>query len=299
MSIAIASLPEIDSDSIPTRLSWGAVIAGCVVALSLHVVLVLAGLALGVALVNPQPYRDDLPGLSIAAGVAWTVSALISLWIGGWVAGRTGKIGPGNAGGIHGMLVWAVSTVVIFLSLSSGTSLLVGGALKTIGSGAVQAASRAGMVAHGSAADRDLMTSAGLLGNFVDEAMPDANARGGPAAQARARREITTALARTFTEKETGAREDLVQALVRAGKPAAEADELVRSWEDAYTRSSQALEAAATRATKKTAVIAAWTFIGFVTGALFAAWGGRAGAHRSLYLETTDAVETAVAVATP
>ncbi len=115
------------------RLSWGAIFAGCLVALSLHLLLTMLGLGLGFRVANPYNSDNSALGFTIAAGVAWTVSALVSLWVGGWVAGRTSGKGYGNVGGLHGIVVWSVATVVSFTIFSSTVGLLAGGATAVVG----------------------------------------------------------------------------------------------------------------------------------------------------------------------
>lgn len=274
----------------PSRLSWGAIIAGCVAALSLHLLLTLLGLSLGIALVDPAPGQQDGPELSAAAGVAWSVSALASLWIGGWIAGRTGRRGPGNTGGIHGLLVWSVGTVVSFAAATGGTGLAVGAAARLVG----RSATAAGLVG---AARPDLTQPAGLLANFEEELLPPAGgvARPGEPSRARIRRELTAALQQRFTREQSpeaggrAARDALVRVLVEAGRPPAEAEAMVSRWEDAYARARQKAESAAVLAAKRSAMLASWTVAAFALGAFFAAWGGRCGANRSAELDAAEA----------
>jgi len=129
------------------RLSWGSIIAGCVVALSIHLLLTMLGIGLGFRLVNP--YTDENPalGFTTAAGVAWTISALISLWVGGWVAGRTSGKGYGNVGGLHGIVVWSVATVLSFTIFSGTIGLLAGGAAVAVGKAGALTVKTAGLAA--------------------------------------------------------------------------------------------------------------------------------------------------------
>src|SRR4051812_3791568 len=101
-------------------LSWGAIFGGCFAALSLHLILLTLGVGLGLQAVNPL--SDPNPGtdFSIGVGIAWSVAALIALWVGGWIAGRSVDAGERGTGGTHGFLVWSVATVVTFLFLTGG-----------------------------------------------------------------------------------------------------------------------------------------------------------------------------------
>ena len=69
------------------HLSWAAIIAGLVAAMALEALFVLLGAALGFAIFSPL--TDPNPGANFGAGAAVVegVSAVVSLWFGGWVAG--------------------------------------------------------------------------------------------------------------------------------------------------------------------------------------------------------------------
>lgn len=283
----------------PTRLSWSAIIAGCVAALSLHLLLIMLGMSMGIALVDPSPGQQDWPELSAAAGIAWSVSALISLWIGGWIAGRTGRRGPGNSGGIHGVLVWSVATVVSFGVITGGAGMLIGGAAKMAGRGAAMAAGQTG------AALMDVSQPAGLLANFVEEIVPDnpeARPRNDGPSRAQVQRDLAYALRQLFTgddapgANEASARAALVRVLVDSGMSQANAESTVRRWEESYDRAVENAEAIAARAAKRSAILASWTVAAFALGAFFAAWGGRCGANRSAKLDAAEAEADYVAV---
>lgn len=283
----------------PTRLSWSAIIAGCVAALSLHLLLIMLGMSMGIALIDPSPGERDWPELSAAAGIAWSVSALISLWIGGWIAGRTGRRGPGNSGGIHGVLVWSVATVVSFGVVTGGTSMLVGGAAKMAGRGAALAAGQTG------AALLDVSQPAGLLANFVEEivpANPETRPRNDGPSRAQIQRDLAYGLRQLFSGDDAdaaniaSARAALVRVLVETGQTQASAEATVQRWEESYERAVDNAEVIAARAAKRSAVLAAWTVAAFALGAFFAAWGGRCGANRSAKLDVAEAEADYVAV---
>lgn len=272
-----------------SRLSWGSILAGCFAALALHLVLAMLGLSLGVAVVNPQPYENDLPALSLAAGLGWSISALISLWIGGWIAGRTAPRGVGNSGGIHGVLVWCVATVVTFAFVTGGGGALVGGVMKAVGGGAARAVDVAAAQAGPALRNADFSSPGGLLASFLDEAGRDGARENLSGDAARARRETGAALTRFFTSEDASARNALVTAVASySGRSRNDAETLVRGWEDSYKRAVDDAAAAATRAAKKAAAGAAWTCIAFCIGAFFAGWGGRCGGARYHRLRTLE-----------
>ncbi|HTB63836.1 MAG TPA: hypothetical protein VK737_09625 [Opitutales bacterium] len=293
------------------RLSWSAILAGCVVALSIHLLLTIFCIGVGIRFVNPYTDENPLLGFTTAAGVAWTVSALISLWIGGWVAGRTSGRGYGNVGGLHGIVVWSVATVLSFTVLSGAVGLLAGGAVVAVGKVGAAAAKGAGNALPSlinemddnnskatSATGTDELVPAGTkdtVASFLDEVAP-ATGSGMGVNIPRARREIGAALFTNFNSPNATNRAALIQALEDfGGKSPTEAEKTVKEWEASYQRvqvtlsqlkaeAKLAAEDAADKASKATTTIAAWTFLMFGVGAFSAGWGGRCGGQRALAL---------------
>jgi hypothetical protein len=114
----------------PGRIAWSAVIAGSLVALAVGLVLAILALGLGLGAVDVVSGEDAESGaITGAVGVWWTVSAMLSLFVGGWVTGRIAG-GPFTPGGVFlGVLVWALVTLSSFYLLTTAVSTLVGGPL--------------------------------------------------------------------------------------------------------------------------------------------------------------------------
>jgi hypothetical protein len=114
----------------PGRIAWSAVIAGSLVALAVGLVLAILALGLGLGAVDVVSGEDAEAGaITGAVGVWWTVSAMLSLFVGGWVTGRIAG-GPFAPGGVFlGVLVWALVTLASFYLLTTTVSTLVGGPL--------------------------------------------------------------------------------------------------------------------------------------------------------------------------
>src|SRR5665811_1570825 len=69
--------------------SWGAIVAGAVVAVSISVVLVILGSGLGFAMMSPWPDHGLSRGSFSVAGAIWLiVTQWLSAAAGGYVAGR-------------------------------------------------------------------------------------------------------------------------------------------------------------------------------------------------------------------
>lgn len=136
----------------PTMVSWGAIFAGWVVAAGVAWLFYQLGAAIGFSAVDPtrQPLGTIGRGLSIGAGVWILLTWMVSLFIGGWYAGRmSGRLGRYN-GMMHGFAVWGftavVSIVIGFMGLSGiaqgGASLVQG--VGSLGGQAVGAAAGGG-----------------------------------------------------------------------------------------------------------------------------------------------------------
>ncbi len=115
------------------RLSWGAIFAGLVVAMVLQVLLSLLGLAIGLTVWDPG---DPAAALGVGAGVWVAVAGLISLFVGGIVAGRmAGVLTPGD-GAMHGVVLWGLSVIVTLWLTTAGVGMVLGGAFQLVGTAA-------------------------------------------------------------------------------------------------------------------------------------------------------------------
>ena len=115
------------------RISWGAVIAGAVIVLAVHIALSLLGLGIGLSTVDVA--AGDTPqasSMGIGAGIWWVVSNLIALFIGGYVAARLSGIPVRGDGIIHGVLTWAVTLLVTLYLLTTSIGSVVGGAFNVV-----------------------------------------------------------------------------------------------------------------------------------------------------------------------
>jgi hypothetical protein len=113
----------------PGRIAWSAVIAGSLVALAAGLVLAVLALGLGLGAVDVVSGEEESGTITGAVGIWWTVSAMLSLFVGGWVTGRIAG-GPFAPGGVFlGVLVWALVTLASFYLLTTTVSTLVGGPL--------------------------------------------------------------------------------------------------------------------------------------------------------------------------
>lgn len=104
--------------------SWRSIFAGIITAIAIGIVLALLGMALGFTVLDPMS-RDPLAGVGLTFGIWTLISGIVSLIVGGFVAG----LFAGQRGGMHGFLVWAAVLIIGAFS----TSMAAGMALQGIG----------------------------------------------------------------------------------------------------------------------------------------------------------------------
>ncbi|HEX7089184.1 MAG TPA: hypothetical protein VF192_03555 [Longimicrobiales bacterium] len=136
------------SPALRRRMSWGAVFAGFIVAMVVQMILTLLGLAIGLGAIDLT--TGDFSGLGTGAAIWAGLTALISLFVGGLVAGYlAGRLTRGN-GMLHGVLVWGLTMLLTTFALTSGLGTLLGGVFSVTGqavSGLVGTAGQLGAAA--------------------------------------------------------------------------------------------------------------------------------------------------------
>ena len=129
------------------RISWSAVFAGVLIAIVTQMLLTLLGLGIGLGTIDPLEESKPMAGLGVGSAIWYIISSLLSLFVGGWAAGRLASAPRRFDGIIHGVLTWCLTTLltVYFLtttigSIIGGAGRLVGGIVKTAGAGVAAAA---------------------------------------------------------------------------------------------------------------------------------------------------------------
>jgi hypothetical protein len=135
------------------RLSWGAIFAGLFVAVGVHLVLSLAGVAIGLTAWSPAtPGGADAGDVAMGVGIWAAIAALIALFAGGATTGRLAGILRRKDGFLHGAVLWSLTTVATVWLMVSGLGFLLGGAFNIVGQTAaatVQAAAPAALEVAG------------------------------------------------------------------------------------------------------------------------------------------------------
>jgi hypothetical protein len=123
--------PEVLPSTI-SRISWGAIFAGTVVAFVAQILFTLLGLAIGLTIAEPMTGQAPWEGIGIGAGIWWVVTALISLFLGGWTAGRLSGMPLRQDAMLHGVVVWGLITFVSVFFAVSGVGAVAAGPIGMI-----------------------------------------------------------------------------------------------------------------------------------------------------------------------
>lgn len=277
--ITPADYPVVDNQS-RSGVSWAAIFAGAAAAASVSLILVVLGAGLGFAATSP--WADEgasAKALGISTIVWLLLTQIIASGMGGYLAGRL-RVKWANLHGdevyfrdtAHGLLSWAVATLVAAMLVLGAAGNLVGA-----GASAASQAASVSMAAGGAAAanaDKDSM------GYFVDSLF-----RGdGPApvsddaANGVAARILAKGIASgTLPPEDRAYLAQLVAQRTRLSQAEAQArvDQVMAELQQLKTDAKQAADTAA----KVAAWTALWTFVALLCGAFFASFaalfGGR------------------------
>ncbi|MEO6994538.1 MAG: hypothetical protein ABI273_12980 [Lacunisphaera sp.] len=266
-------------------------------ALSLELLFVLLGAGLGFSIYTPLTDENPIASLGTGAAVIEGISAVFSLWFGGWIAGRFTPMGSRLTGAIHGLIVWSAATLVGIMVLSTGASWVTGDISKIVGGGLSAAGKPAAAVVGGAAdlAKTAAKKSGDTLSSFVEEAVTNRDSGNKPGSAIRAKREIGEAVARVFTNSQSVTskenRAQLVTALTEnTNLSQADANKLVTDWTASYDNLKSDLKTAKYEASEKARVaadeysdaLAIFSFAAFAAlalGAIAATFGGEHGAN--------------------
>jgi hypothetical protein len=157
--------------------SWGAIIAGALVALVVMAVLNTLGIAIGAGTLQ---VGVEQTGFGLGAGIWWTVTALIGLFCGGWVAGRLSHSLDRAEGALQGIVTWSLFVFASLFVVTTAVGQVVGGAFGLIGQ---QMAAALGQVPDLAAIETTLM-ELGLTQEAIGETQAELIIAGEQAATA-------------------------------------------------------------------------------------------------------------------
>ncbi|MDI1295233.1 MAG: hypothetical protein PSY12_05020 [bacterium] len=118
----------------PTRLSWGAIFGGVVIAVAVQLVLGILGTGIGLTMVDPvEGTTPGATGFGIGAGIYWLITTIIALGAGGYAAARIAGVHERFDALVHGLVVWGVTLILTLYLLTSAVGGIIGGAFRTVG----------------------------------------------------------------------------------------------------------------------------------------------------------------------
>lgn len=277
--------------SLLPSLCWKAILGGTVAAIGIHLLLSALGVGAGLATFTPLTDANPAANFSVGVAIVWSLCALVALWFGGVVAGRFSH--SVQHGFVHGILVWCLTLIITLLLLSMGTGMVLGGALKVLGTGLGMGA-QAVATGVSEVAKAGVQRSGDQLGSFIDEAVQSVPTNALPKASTRAKREIGFAVTRLFAPgNQSGMatnRTAAIQALVEYSQMTeADATKTVDDWTASYknlqaeldnlkTMAEQKARESADAAASHVSSAALWSFFALLIGLLVTACGGSCGA---------------------
>jgi hypothetical protein len=277
--------PEEDMRTILiNRVSWGAVAAGVVVALVAQLILNMLGIGLGAATFDPAAGNNpSASSFSIGAGLWWALSGIIGAMIGGYTAGRLAGQPKESSGAWHGLISWALTTLLVFYLLTSTVGTIVGGAFRTVSGAATGAAQTLGATAQTAvqAAAPSLANTADPF-SAIEQRLRDASGGTDPAALRDAAISAIRALVTADPQQQQNARERAAQAIAKTqnipvDQARSQVSEFEQQYRQAVDQTKQKAIAAADTATKTVSRGALFGALALILGAIAAWFGGRMG----------------------
>ena len=259
------------------RLSWGAILAGAILALMIQFMLGLFGL--GVGLSSPTGPASGI----VSLGGLWAVFVvLVGVFAGAFAAARFAGIPSRIDGALHGIVTWAVTALLALYLLTSGAASLVGGAFGVLGQSVGDMATAAEALVPGSSSlaqslrggSEPLFAPASRAAG-ADEAgasAPPAPGIAAPAARDAAYAEVVAALSGGDDQEARGAAVDAVARV--AGVDRAEAERRFDSFAERFAEARTTMEAARRTAASALARASLAAFVAMLLGMVVGAAGG-------------------------
>ena len=182
-AIAVAEVEEVVVGAVPAAAGratdWGAIIGGALGAIAVSIILFTAGSGFGLSTVEPWSFANRMPeSFAIGAAIWLIVMQWLSAAFGGYLAGRLRAkwIGPRTDEVLfrdtaHGLLAWALATVIIAALFTIGTLGTSAAVVATKSAPAADAAAAAASLteeARKAAANFSILTAISLLvGAFI------------------------------------------------------------------------------------------------------------------------------------
>jgi hypothetical protein len=268
-----------------SAVSWSAVFAGAVAAAGLSLILLFIGTGLGLSVTSPWAHSGANAGAIAVAAILWLgLTQLAASWLGGYLAGRLRtkwvRLHDHEVtfrDTAHGLITWALATVVTALIASSAIGSAISGGAQALGTAATTVATAASQASGPVTAAADTL----FRGSNDATSTPQAS---DPALRAEASRLFTDAVQGNGELASADSRYLAQLVAQRTGLTADQAQQRVDATYAEAKAKVQKAEAtakqAADKARKDSAYTALWfaiaLLIGAFTASLSATYGGRA-----------------------
>jgi hypothetical protein len=294
--ITTAEVDDLDDE--PTSgVSWPAIFAGAAAAAALSLVLVVLGVGLGFSAASPWALTRESVAAAGAAALGWLAFTQIAASsLGGYLAGRL-RVRWVNVhrdevwfrDTAHGLLAWAVASLVTAAFLGSALAGLLAGATQAGGEALKSAASAAtsAIAGNGGAAASSGAPEFASTDYFVDTLFRSDTAQAPDPNDAQTRAEALRIFANDMRVGTMGPDDVRYLGQVvtrRTGLTPADAEKRVA---DAFTQASKALVTAQTAARqaaddarRAAAYSALWMFVALLAGAFCASLAALAGGRQ-------------------
>jgi hypothetical protein len=262
------------------KVSWGAILAGAVIALAIQFLLTLLGVGIGAATLDPSTGDNPDAGIfSIISALWYGITGIIAAFIGGFIASRLSGRTLAATGALHGLATWAVTTLLLLYLLTTAIGGLIGGALSGLGAVAGGIGSTVATAAQTAVpALNDVADPFGVIQDQI------AQATGGADPQALQNAAIAAVRAAVTGDEGQAeqARETAAQALARSQNiPVEQARTQVEGYQQQYQATMESARqqavAAADAAAAATSAGAIAAFVALLLGAVAGWFGGRMG----------------------
>ncbi|MFA9217825.1 MAG: hypothetical protein ACEQSK_12070 [Sphingomonadaceae bacterium] len=277
----IASTRAYPGESQRSAVSWGAIVAGAAAAAVLSLVMVILGSGLGLAVISPWSYHSTA-AIGISTILWISLTQLAASAVGGYMAGRlrTPWVSVHSdevyfRDTAHGLLAWAVATLL--------TAILVSGAARSLFDGAVEAGTEVAKVSAVGGVREAIDSGLNPVDYFADMLLRSETA---PAEAGNARPEVMRIFATALQAGSLSPMDRTYLARMVAARTALPQSEAEQRVDAVYAKVSATVanakvkaKEAANTARKATAGAAIWMTVALLLGgfvaSLSATFGGR------------------------
>lgn len=167
-------MEQVNLNPVRRRVSWGSIFAGVMTVLAVSVLISILFTSIG--LFKFDPLSDDpTAGVGTTFGIGTAISLLISFIIGGFVAGKL----AGTDGVLHGLTVWATTTVfavILMVMMTIGAVKVTSDVLGSVASAAGSVMKGVGSVAEKGVSElskqaKDLFGDIDINANFKGDSI--------------------------------------------------------------------------------------------------------------------------------